>query len=85
MTFFDPLRDGPSSDGPAPPPTDPWAHRPQITLGVRLVDNGALIYATARNTGPQFKAPPESVARSVDEAVEIVRRLLQQVWPAGAK
>lgn len=66
-------------------PTDPWSHRPSITIGIRLVDNGAIIYCNARNVGPQFNIPPESVATSIDQAVDRFRDMIQKVWPQSAK
>jgi hypothetical protein len=75
MTFIDSRPDFASAERLLP-------QRPQIVIGVRLVDNGALLWIGGSNLAAEtFKAPPERVATTLDQAVEQFRELLSQVWP----
>ena len=63
------------------PTSSPWSRRPEITLGLRIVQNGCVIWVSAKNVGPSFTAPPEAVATTIDQAVERFRDMLTKVWP----
>lgn len=81
MTFF-------SDPDQLTPAERLWSQRASITIGVRIVDNGVLIYTIGQGQGPgmdMLKAPPERVAVTLDQAVEHFREMLSRVWPQGAK